>query len=164
MHSAGWCSRARRQFTARPDRARWPPPWHWTSILRERVSTHTCLLGMRYIQKCVRWKGLHKIKDFLMWNETRLKKLCGFWRGSWVWWRWQGWRGDRAHRATGFTGKWAALGCTGPCSAVLDCTGLFYTVMGCTRLNWAVLGYTGLHWATLDCNGIYWALLVFTGL
>ena len=91
-------------------------------------------------------------------SKTRLSKLCGFWKGKWVWRRcqgrqgWQVWRSDRA------TGQWAALGYTGLYSGVLGCTGLLGTVMGCTGLYWDALGCTGLYWATSGCNGMYWAV------
>ena len=47
-------------------------------------------------------------------------------------------RGDTAYRATGFTGKWAALGCA------VGYIGLQWAVLGCTRLQMTVLGYIGL--------------------
>ena len=47
-------------------------------------------------------------------------------------------RGDTAYRATGFTGQWAAQGCT------VGYIGLQWTVLGCIRLQWTVLGYIGL--------------------
>ena len=65
------------------------------------------------------------------WFTTRLSKLWGFWKRSWVWgywnrWQWwQGLQGDTDDRTTGFTGQWASQGPSGLYWALLGCSGLY---------------------------------------